>query len=44
MATITIKPSDTLSGLAKQYGTSVSELMKLNPQIKDRDKIYAGAK
>ena len=44
MATITIKPGDTLSGLAKQYGTSVSELMKLNPQIKDRDKIYAGAK
>jgi len=43
MATYTIKSGETLSGIAKQYGTSTSELMKLNPQIKDPNLIYAGA-
>jgi|GEM_PF-3847805 lysozyme len=38
----TIKAGDTLSALAKKFGTTVSELMKLNPQIKDPNLIYAG--
>jgi LysM repeat protein len=37
-----IKSGDTLSRLAQQYNTSVSELMKANPQIKDANMIYAG--
>ena len=32
----------TLSGIAAKYGSSVEELMRLNPQIKDPDLIYAG--
>ena len=38
-----IKKGDTLSAIAKKEGTTVSELMKLNPQIKDKNLIYAGA-
>ncbi len=38
-----IQSGDTLSGIARKYGTSVGELMKENPQIKDADLIYAGA-
>ena len=41
---ITIPSGSTLSGLAKQYGTTIANLMKLNPQITDPDKIYAGQK
>jgi murein DD-endopeptidase MepM/ murein hydrolase activator NlpD len=37
-----IKSGDTLSGIASRYKTSVSALMKSNPQIKDANKIYAG--
>ena len=37
-----IKKGDTLSALAKQHGTTVAELMKANPKIKDANKIYAG--
>lgn len=37
-----IKSGDTLSGIASRYKTSVSALMKANPQIKDANKIYAG--
>lgn len=33
---------DTLSELAVRYGTTVSNLMKLNPDIKDPDLIYVG--
>jgi LysM repeat protein len=40
---IRIKSGDTLSGLAKRYNTSVSELMKANPSIKNANLIYAGA-
>ena len=36
-----IKQGDTLSGIAKQYGTTVQNLMKLNPNIKDPNRIYA---
>ena len=38
----TIHSGDTLSGLAQRYGTSVSALMKANPQISDANKIYTG--
>ena len=41
---VLIKSGDTLSGLAKKYGTSVAEIMKANPAIKDANKILAGAK
>jgi hypothetical protein len=37
-----IKSGDTLSALAQKNGTTVSALMKANPQIKDANKIYAG--
>lgn len=37
-----IKRGDTLSGIAKRYGTTVSKLMKANPYIKNKNKIYAG--
>ncbi len=37
-----IKQGDTLSGLAEELKTSVNELLKLNPQIKNPDLIYAG--
>lgn len=33
---------DTLSELAVRYGTTVANLMKLNPDIKDPDLIYVG--
>lgn len=42
MSTYTIKSGDTLSGIANKYGTSVSELMNLNPYITNANKIYAG--
>jgi LysM repeat protein len=41
---ITIARGDTLSGLAKKYHTTVAELLKLNPQIKNPNLIYAGRK
>ena len=37
----TIRPGDTLSGIALKYGTTVSALARLNG-ISDPDKIYAG--
>ena len=38
-----IKRGDTLSGIAKKYKTTVASIMKMNPGIKDKDKIRAGA-
>lgn len=38
----TIKSGDTLSGIAARYHTSVSALMKANPQIKNANLIYTG--
>jgi len=38
-----IKKGDTLSGIAKARGTTVSKIMSLNPGIKDKNKIRAGA-
>mgnify|MGYP001432913291 CR=1 FL=1 len=39
----TVKKGDTLSHIAKRYGTTVSKLAKLNG-IKNPDKIYVGQK
>lgn len=41
---ITIAHGDTLSALAKRYHTTVANLMKLNPSIKNPNLIYAGNK
>ena len=38
-----IQRGDTLSAIARQNGVTVAELMRLNPQIKDPDKIFVGA-
>lgn len=38
-----IKSGDTLSQIAQRQGTSVAELLKVNPQIKNPNLIYAGA-
>ena len=42
MATYKIKSGDTLSGIAKKYGTTVSALMGANKNIKNANLIYAG--
>jgi len=39
----TIKSGDTLSQLAQTNHTTVDALMQANPQIKDKNLIYAGA-
>lgn len=41
---VTIARGDTLSALAKKYHTTVANLMKLNPSIKNPNLIYAGNK
>lgn len=41
---VTIARGDTLSQLAKKYHTTVANLMKLNPSIKNPNLIYAGNK
>ena len=40
----TVKNGDTLGDIALEYGTDVKTLKKLNPQIKDVDKIKVGDK
>lgn len=42
MSTYKIKQGDNLSTIAKNNGISLSELLKLNPQIKNQDLIYIG--
>lgn len=42
--TYTVKKGDTLSKIAKAYGTTVNAIAKLNPDIKDVNKIYIGQK
>lgn len=37
-----VERGDTLSSIAEQSGVSVEELLESNPNIVDRDKIYAG--
>lgn len=39
-----VKKGDTLSGIAKKYDTSVAQIMKWNPIIKDKNKIMVGWK
>jgi len=41
--TYKIKKGDTLSELARDNNTTVAKLMELNPGIKDKNKIRAGA-
>lgn len=43
MATQTINPGDTLSGIAKAKNTSVQNLLSLNPNITNPNVIQAGA-
>ena len=38
-----IKKGDTLTSIAKARGTTVSKIMSMNPGIKDKNKIRAGA-
>ena len=38
----TIKGGDTLSAIAARYGTTVANLMALNPHIQNANMIYAG--
>jgi LysM repeat protein len=38
----TIKSGDTLSAIAKSQGTTIAELMKLNPTITNPNLIYSG--
>ena len=38
----TVKKGDTLSEIAEDYDTTVSEIAKLNPEIKDVNLIYVG--
>lgn len=40
--TYKVKSGDTLSKIAKRYGTSVSAIQKLNPSIKNINKIRVG--
>lgn len=40
----TIKSGDTISNLSKQFGISEDEILKSNPQIKNKNMIYAGEK
>ena len=40
--TYTIRSGDTLSAIAKRYGTTVDKIMAANPYIKNKNKIYTG--
>ena len=40
---IQIKKGDTLTRIARAYKCTVTDLMKWNPQIKNKNLIYAGA-
>lgn len=39
-----VRNGDTLTGIAERYNTSVSNIIKLNPNIKNPDLIYTGDK
>ena len=38
----TVKPGDNLTKIAKMYNMTVSDILKVNSQIKDANKIYPG--
>jgi|GEM_PF-1659847 len=38
----TVRPGDTLSGIARRLGVSVQELLRWNPAIRDADRIVPG--
>ena len=40
--TYTIKSGDTLSQIAKRYGTTVEKIMAANPYVTNANRIYAG--
>ena len=42
MVAYKVKRGDTLSEIALKFKTSVKEIQKLNPEIKDADVIFAG--
>lgn len=42
MMRYTIQRGDTLWDLARKHGTTVDDLLRMNPHIQDRNKIYAG--
>ena len=44
MESYTIKAGDNLTKIAEKAGISIQDIMKANPSIKDKDKIYTGAK
>jgi hypothetical protein len=41
-AVYTVKAGETLSGIAKRLGVTVDQIVKANPQIKNRDKVMPG--
>jgi cell wall-associated NlpC family hydrolase len=42
MATYSVQPNDTLTGIAQRFGLSLDELLAANPQIDDPDHIAVG--
>jgi LysM repeat protein len=40
--THTVKPGDTLARIATKYGVTQKQILAVNPQIKDPDKIVIG--
>lgn len=39
-----VSPGETLLGIAKQYGTTVAAILKLNPALNPKKAIYPGSK
>jgi len=44
LAIYVVQPGDTLTKVAEMMDVSVEDIMKSNPQIKDKNKIYPGDK
>lgn len=42
VVSVKVSSGDTLGGLAKMYGTTVREIVRVNPDIKDANKIRVG--
>jgi murein DD-endopeptidase MepM/ murein hydrolase activator NlpD len=40
----TVQKGDTLSKISKMYNLSIDKIMQINPQIKNKDVIFAGQK